>query len=109
MGSFVSMSYIKHFKPDLAGFIASGSNYDDPLKYRALLPILKAEKLRLGAGNPSPIIEKITFGAFNARFKPAKTDSDWLSRDSKEVQTYLNDDLCGFSAPASCGKILRMH
>ncbi len=96
MGSFIAMSFIKHYQPALNGFVASGSNWDEIVKYRALIPILKAEKMRLGADKPSPIVEMLTFGAFNAKFKPAQTDSDWLSRDPQEVQKYLNDSMCGF-------------
>ena len=33
---------------------------------------------------------------FNAPFEPARTQSDWLSRDEAEVDKYVNDPMCGF-------------
>ena len=48
----------------------------------------------------SPILNKLTFGAFNKAFSPARTEFDWLSRDNIIVDEYIGDPLCGgvFSA-----------
>ncbi len=96
MGSFISMAYLIDFHPNLAGVILSGSNYDKPIKYRVLKPIIKAEKLRLGIEGKSKLIEFLTFGHFNKKVKNPSTPSDWLSRDPNEVNKYLNDEHCGF-------------
>ncbi len=41
--------------------------------------------------------EASLFASFNAAFEPVRTESDWLSRDSEQVDLYVNDPLCGFS------------
>ena len=41
-------------------------------------------------------MNRLSFGAFNKPFEPNITDFDWLSRDQKEVEKYINDDKCGF-------------
>lgn len=97
MGSFISMSYLIDYNPKLAGVILSGSNYDHPIRYQALKPIIKAEKIRIGATGKSPIIEFLTFGSFNKGISNPKTHFDWLSRSSSEVDKYINDEACGFT------------
>ena len=41
-------------------------------------------------------MNKLTFGQYNAAFKPTRTDFDWLSRDPAEVDKYVDDPDCGF-------------
>lgn len=37
------------------------------------------------------------FALMNAAFEPVRTESDWLSRDEKQVDLYIADPLCGFT------------
>ena len=37
----------------------------------------------------SGLLEKLCFALYNIRIRPARTPSDWLSRDEKEVDKYL--------------------
>ena len=55
-----------------------------------------ARKRRQGATGRSALIEWLSFGSFNKRFKPTRTPFDWLSRDPAEVDKYVHDPLCGF-------------
>ena len=42
------------------------------------------------------ILNKV-FSKYNKKFSPNKTYSDWLSRDEKEVEKFVNDELCGYN------------
>ncbi len=44
----------------------------------------------------SPLLNRLMFSKARSRFKPQRTQSDWLTRDRKEVDKYLKDSACGF-------------
>lgn len=46
----------------------------------------------------------LELSAFNAPFRPARTDFDWLSRDESMVDAYLADPLCGFGIDSAALK-----
>jgi alpha-beta hydrolase superfamily lysophospholipase len=45
-------------------------------------------------------------GDYNAAFEPARTPSDWLSRDPDEVDRYVADPLCGDDNPLTYGYLI---
>ncbi len=49
-----------------------------------------------GRHKPSTALTGMIFGGYNRKFKPARTPSDWLSRDEMQVDAYVADPLCGF-------------
>jgi alpha-beta hydrolase superfamily lysophospholipase len=57
--------------------------------------VARLEGMLRGKKTPSPLINMLSFGAFNNAFKPARTAFDWLSRDEKEVDKYVADPYCG--------------
>src|SRR5690606_29990385 len=96
MGSFILQQYLIKEQPPLTGIILSGSNYASPLKYLAARPIAQLECKRQGKHGRSSLIRHLSFGSFNNRFKPARTQFDWLSSVPEQVDAYLQDPLCGF-------------
>jgi alpha-beta hydrolase superfamily lysophospholipase len=50
----------------------------------------------LGPARPEFTVHSLAFGIFNKQFEPVRTQADWLSRDSAEVDKYIADPLCGF-------------
>ncbi|WP_192558813.1 alpha/beta hydrolase [Pseudomonas allokribbensis] len=96
MGSYIAQAYLLHHSASLHGAILSGSNFQPVALYRAARQIARFEKLRQGAKGRSALIEWLSFGSFNNKFKPARTAFDWLSRDPAEVDKYATDPLCGF-------------
>ncbi len=101
MGSYIAQSYAMRFGNELAALVLSGSTWPS----RGLLFVGRIlaliEKWRLGSRGSSPLLDKIGFGDFNRKFEPARTELDWLSRDTEEVDKYIADPLCG--GPYSTG------
>lgn len=94
MGSFVTQRYIQLYdKADAV--ILSGSNYSTKqLGFGKF--ISKLACIFKGERKDGKFLEKLSFGAFNKPFTPNRTPFDWLSRDEKEVDKYIEDDNCGF-------------
>jgi alpha-beta hydrolase superfamily lysophospholipase len=96
LGSFLGRGFIAKHSDALAGAALSGSNGKPPMIATLGRLIAREERVRLGKRGKSDPIFQLWFGEFNKPFKPARTDSDWLSRDEKEVDAFVADPLCGF-------------
>jgi len=95
MGSFISRSYVIENSRDLAGLVLVGTSGDPGLLGRGGLLLARAEARVRGRRHVAPMLDSLSFGKFNAAFKPNRTDFDWLSRDEAEVDKYVADPLCG--------------
>ena len=47
----------------------------------------------MGFDKTSALVRKLSFGVYNDKFKPNRTDVDWLSADEEAVDSYLADPL----------------
>ncbi len=96
MGTFISQQYTAEHGKNIAGLMLSASiDSAGFLRYVGLL-IAKIERLRIGARGQSKLLNAMSFGDFNKPFKPNRTEFDWITRDTAEVDKYINDPLCGF-------------
>lgn len=98
MGATLARQFMVEHGGVLAGVVLCGSSgQPTPLALSGRL-IARAEKLRLGRRGRSALIRSLTFDSFNKAFQPGRTRFDWLSRDPAEVDKYVADPLCGFTA-----------
>jgi alpha-beta hydrolase superfamily lysophospholipase len=96
MGTFISQQYASKHGKNIAGLMLSASIYNAGFLRKVGLLISKVERLRIGARGQSKLLNAMSFGDFNKPFKPNRTGFDWISRDTAEVDKYINDPLCGF-------------
>lgn len=100
MGSLLARTYAVRHGERLTALVLSGTPADAGTLGLVGSKVAAAEARLRGAKHPSKLLDKLSFGAFNKAFKPARTDFDWLSRDDAEVDAYVADDKCGFIATA---------
>lgn len=98
MGSYIALSYLMQHSCSLQGAILSGSNYfKTSARYRLAMAIARFERWRLGAKGRSKLLDTLIFYPYRHAIKARKTNWDWLSRDTEQVQAYIDDPLCGFT------------
>ena len=96
MGTFISQQYAAKYGETLAGLILSASIDNAGFLRNIGMIVAKLERLRICARVQSKLLDAMSFGDFNKSFKPNRTKFDWISRDTTEVDKYINDPLCGF-------------
>jgi len=100
MGSFLCQRFFQLHGNEIDGLILSATNgKKDPLLGFGISVAWLQMKFN-GNKYRSKLIDKLSFGKFNGAFKPNRTSSDWLSRDTKAVDAYINDLRCGFICSA---------
>lgn len=100
MGSYIVQGFLTRHRADLAGVVLTGSNAHPSALSRFGRAAATLEGRLRGADQPALAMARLSFGQFNKAFRPPRTDFDWLSRDSVEVDRYIADPLCGFSCTA---------
>jgi len=96
MGSFVMRRYLMDHGHKIAGAVISGTAGGQLPLVKVGRGVAKLERLRLGRRGKSKLLHQLSFGDYNRKFQPTRTDSDWLSRDPAEVDKYVADPLCGW-------------
>lgn len=97
MGSFLTRQYLCMHGEELDGVIICGTGYQAAATLMFGKAMCRTLALFRGWRYRSGLLQNMTSGAYNAQFKPARTPSDWLSADEKNVDEYLADPLCGFN------------
>lgn len=95
MGSFLSQRYIELYGDTINGLILMGTNGKQKSIATLGLALSWIEMKFCGRKKRSNMMDKLSFGSFNNSFKPTRTQFDWLSRDEKEVDKYIENPYCG--------------
>lgn len=83
------------------GLCIWNSQLNPGLAGRAGLLLLKAERFFKGSDVPSFFGQRLVLDPWAKSIPDARTEFDWLSHDSQEVDKYITDPLCGFGCSVS--------
>jgi len=101
LGSIINLNFALKYPNQANALACWNSGIETGLLPQISRKILALEALIRNPKLPSFFAWKLSFGAWNAKFKPNRTEFDWLSQDEEEVNLYVEDSLCGFDVSIS--------
>ena len=96
-GAFIVQNYIEEYpQAAISGCILSGTAGPAGLKVKMGIPVMALLTFMHKRRGGSHFAKSMADGSFSRHFRPNRTAFDWLSRDEKEVDAYIEDPHCGF-------------
>ena len=89
LGSIINLNYALKYPNQLNALACWNSGIETGLLPKLSRLILAIEGFLRNQNLPSLIAWKLSFEAWNLKFKPNRTKYDWLSQDEKEVDLYV--------------------
>ena len=93
MGSFLVRTYLCRHPGDVRGAVISGTGQEPALTVIACKLLSGFLCHRKGPRHVSPLILALSLGAYNKKFTPTRTPSDWLTRNETAVDACLADPM----------------
>ncbi len=107
MGSFMTRTLIaKYPNSGISGVIISGTGWIHPALVNTATAASTLIGKRKGFDKPNAMLTAMAFGSYNNKVERRRTEYDWLTRDTRVVDAYVADPMCGF--PASAGLLRDM-
>ena len=99
MGSFMARTILAKY-PDsgISAAIICGTGWQPTFALPALAKVIDGMGKKAGEEAPNEQLDKMIFGGYTKGIENVRTPKDWLTRDSKIVDAYRADPLCGFVA-----------
>ena len=98
MGSFLARTYLIRYPGAVDAVVIMGTGQMPPAVIAGGKAVAAEEARRVGESQASPLVDKLSFDAYNKRFSPNRTSFDWLSINQDNVDRYIADPLCGGNA-----------
>ena len=95
LGSFLLREYLTKYpsEGELAGAIIAGTGHQPGWLLSIMMAIVKGEFKKAGFDGTTDLIKQLSFGTYNQKFKPNRTEADWLCSDANALDNYLADPL----------------
>ena len=100
LGGILALNYVFKY-PEKVSAIACWNRPESGILAILSKLILRTESLFRDPSLSSLFAWKLSYGAWNSKFKPNRTMADWISKDESEVDKYVSDPLCGFDVSIS--------
>ena len=94
LGSFLLREYLGRWPDGVSSAIIMGTGNQPGFVLSILMLIVKGQIKKSGFDNTTELVRQLSFGAYNQKFKPNRTEADWLCADAAQLDSYLDDPLC---------------
>jgi len=94
LGSFLLREYLSKWPQDVSGAIIMGTGYQPAPLLSLMMAVVRGQIRKAGFDHTTDLVRQLSFGAYNQKFKPSRTASDWLCSDPMQLDLYLSDPLC---------------
>ena len=94
LGSFLLREYLVRWNEGVSRAIIMGTGHQPAAVLSVMMAIVQGQIKKGGFDNTTDLVRKLSFGTYNQRFKPNRTQSDWLCADSAQLDAYLADPPC---------------
>ena len=95
-GTFLAQSYIENYHGKIAACFLIGTAGPRLALTRAGNIAANIIKFFRGKNSQIALLDKLSFGSYNAHIKELESIHDWLTKDKAVVQMYDSDKWCGF-------------
>ena len=94
LGSFLLRDALCRGMVAPAGVILAGTGTQPGAVLAVIQAIVRGQLRRAKPGGTTPLVQKLSFGAYNRKFAPNRTRADWLCADEEALDRYCADPLC---------------
>ncbi len=101
MGSFLARTFLIQHPGEADAAVISGTGQEKAAVVASGRALASAFCRIKGPDYVSGLVYSLSLGAYNKPFEPARTPSDWLSRDEAVVDAFNADPLCSFKPTVS--------
>ena len=100
LGSFLLREYLSRYPENGTGAVILGTGNQPGWLLSIMMAIVKGQIKKAGSDGYSPLVRQLSFGTYNQKFKPNRTEKDWLCSDNETIDEFIADPLCreNFSA-----------
>lgn len=92
-GSFLSRIFAGTYGNKLSGLILTGTGNADIKKVKHALKLIRAIRITKKADYRSSLVQKTLFTSYSERIENPENMHEWICRDEKSIEDYLNDPL----------------
>lgn len=94
LGSFLLREYLEKWPESIHRAIIMGTGNQPGWVLSIMMAIVRSQIRKGGFDNTTKLVRQLSFGAYNQKFRPNRTESDWLCADNRQLDRYIADPLC---------------